>query len=311
MHLPFTNTDRTFLLDGGLETDFIFNRGFELPAFAAHTLLETRAGRVALREHFNDFLNVASEHGFGFMIEAPTWRAQRFFVDDLNTSVEQLARINDEAVAFVRDVISIHQGENESVVVGAQIGPRGDGYVTEHAMSVDQACDYHREQIGWLQNAGVDMATAYTIHNIPEAIGIVRAAADVNLPIAISLTVETDGRLPAGDSLAKAISKVDEATNSSAAYFMVNCAHPDHFQDALQPGPWLKRIRGVRCNPSRKSHAELDAADTLDSGDPIEFGDHHEALLKKLPWANVFGGCCGSDVRHVTEIAKRVARVVG
>ena len=101
---------------------------------------------------------------------------------------------------------------------------------------------------------------------------------------------------------------VDEATESGATYFMVNCAHPDHFTHVLEDGDWSRRIRGIRCNASRKSHAELDQSETLDDGNPVELGSQYKAIREKLPWLNVFGGCCGSDLQHVTEIAHALAR---
>jgi homocysteine S-methyltransferase len=85
---------------------------------------------------------------------------------------------------------------------------------------------------------------------------------------------------------------------------MINCAHPDHFSTVMQDAPWLRRIRGIRANASRKSHAELDAAPTLDAGDPWELAHQYRELADRMPWLNVFGACCGSDLRHVTEIAR-------
>ena len=154
------------------------------------------------------------------------------------------------------------------------------------------------------------MVTALTFIQSEEAIGAVRAAESLGLPIVVSFTVETDGRLPTGQSLGEAIVSVDEATSAAAAYFMVNCAHPDHFGDDLADTHWARRIRGLRCNASRMSHAELDECEVLDDGDPAELAASYAALTATLPWLNVFGGCCGSDLRHVTEIARSVAAAV-
>ena len=55
---------------------------------------------------------------------------------------------------------------------------------------------------------------------------------------------------------------MDRETGAPVEYFMINCAHPTHFESALQAGePWTKRIHGVRANASTKSHAELDESD--------------------------------------------------
>ena len=151
------------------------------------------------------------------------------------------------------------------------------------------------------------MVTALTFTQSDEAIGVVRAAESFGLPIVVSFTVETDGSLPTGQPLGEAIASVDEATGGAAAYFMVNCAHPDHFAQHLAGAEWARRIRGIRCNASRMSHAELDECEVLDDGDPVALAAGYRQLRNSLPWLNVFGGCCGSDLRHVTEIARTIA----
>ncbi len=187
------------------------------------------------------------------------------------------------------------------------IGPRGDAYAPEVEVATDEAERYHAKQLGWLAETDIDMVTALTFTQSDEAIGFVRAAGRAGLPVVVSFTVETDGKLPTGQPLNEAIDAVDKATDASAAYFMVNCAHPDHFSHVLEDADWARRIRGIRCNASRKSHAELDESETLDDGDPVELGGQYKAIKAKMPWLNVFGGCCGSDLRHVTHIARTLA----
>lgn len=121
------------------------------------------------------------------------------------------------------------------------------------------------------------------------------------VPVAISFTVETDGRLPTGQELGDAIAAVDEATGGEVAYFMINCAHPTHFEHVLD-GPWTARVAGLRANASRMSHAELDQAEELDDGDPRELGEQYRALRERLPNLAVVGGCCGTDDRHVAQV---------
>jgi S-methylmethionine-dependent homocysteine/selenocysteine methylase len=188
-------------------------------------------------------------------------------------------------------------------VVSGCVGPRGDGYDPGDAMTPEDAQRYHAVQIGTFAQTSADQVTAITMTNAEEAIGIVRAAVAAGIPVAISFTVETDGRLPTGQTLREAIEQVDAATDEAAAYFMVNCAHPTHFADALEHGgPWLRRLAGLRANASEKSHAELDEATELDEGDPADLGARHAALRDRLPSITVLGGCCGTDARHVAEI---------
>lgn len=305
-HLPQVSGG-LFLTDAGLETDLIFNKGIEIREFAAHTLLEDSAGRYALTHYFREFLSLARQHGTGFILDSQTWKAHSHWADDLGARESELQAVNRESIGFIADLRDEFASNQGPVVLNAVIGPRGDAYAPESALSPAEAEDYHAQQIGWLAATEVEMVTAMTFTQAPEAIGIVNAANKAGLPIVVSFTVETDGTLPTGQPLGEAIAEVDSATGQSAAYFMINCAHPDHFVGSLADADWLRRIKGLRCNASRCSHAELDAAEELDAGNPEELGQQYRALLDKMPWVNVLGGCCGSDLRHVTAIASAVS----
>jgi S-methylmethionine-dependent homocysteine/selenocysteine methylase len=216
-------------------------------------------------------------------------------LDQLNRqSIEMLQRLRDEYASV-------------PVVISGCIGPRGDGYDPGQIMSADEAASYHVHQAGTLAAAGADMLSALTMTNSNEAIGIARAARQLAIPVAVSFTVETDGALPTGQSLADAIAEVDSATGGYPDYFMVNCAHPTHFErQLLSGGEWVGRVRGLRANASRCSHAELDAMTTLDDGNPQELAGQYRALREKLPQLTVLGGCCGTDYRHIAAIAETV-----
>jgi homocysteine S-methyltransferase len=295
-----------FLTDAGLETDLIFNHGIEIQEFAAHTLLPDAAGREALANYFRSFLRLACEMGAGFILDSQTWKAHMHWANDLRASADELRAANRDSIAFIAGLREEFKSDSMPIVLDGAIGPMGDAYAPNGMVTADEAEEYHSTQLGWLAETDVDMVTAFTFTQADEAIGVVRAADSVGLPIVVSFTVETDGNLPTGQPLGEAIQAVDEATESVAAYFMVNCAHPDHFSHVLEDSEWVRRIRGLRCNASRKSHADLDESETLDDGDPIELGSQYKAMLEKMPWVNVFGGCCGSDLRHVTEIARAV-----
>lgn len=304
--LPQTEGE-LFLTDAGLETDLIFNQGVEIREFAAHTLLTESAGRHFLAQYFRGFLSLADQHGTGFVLDSPTWKAHSHWSEALASSERELADINRDAISFIADLRDEFAGNRGPVVLNGVIGPRGDAYAPELSIRANESEDYHAQQIGWLAETEVEMVTALTFTQASEAVGIVRAANKAGLPIVVSFTVETDGTLPTGQELGEAVLEVDAATNHGAAYFMINCAHPDHFRDALHDAEWLRRIKGIRCNASRCSHTELDEAETLDAGDPHELGQLYRALHRKMPWVNVLGGCCGSDLRHVKEIIAAVA----
>ena len=301
--LPQLAGDRLFLTDGGLETTLVFHRGIDLPAFAAFPLLERDDGRAALRDYFLPYLATAREQGAGFVLDTATWRANPDWGARLGYDAAALDRVNRDAVAFARELRDTAGDTPAPIVVNGVVGPRGDGYVAEDLMSGTEALSYHAAQVGAFAAAGADMVSAVTMTYAEEAVGIAGAAAATGIPVAISFTVETDGRLPSGQSLGDAIDQVDAETLGYSAYYMVNCAHPSHFAGTMaEGGPWRERIAGLRANASALSHAELDAAEELDEGDPAQLGSDHAALRAHLPGVTVLGGCCGTDARHVAAV---------
>ncbi len=298
-------SDDLFLTDGGIETTLIFHDGFELPHFAAFNLLKHDKGYEALSRYFSTYSSIAKNYGVGFILESVTWRTSSDWGTKLGYSAEELAESNHMAIELLNDIRTEYEDKATRMVISGCIGPRGDGYNPADFMTEQEAKSYHRTQIETFSKSNADMVSALTMTYTEEAIGIVQAAKSVDMPVVISFTVETDGKLPSGQSLKEAIEKVDEATNNGPAYYMINCAHPTHFKDALAASePWLQRIRGVRANASTKSHAELDEAEELDDGNPVELGSQYRELKDMLSNLNVIGGCCGTDHRHIEEICK-------
>jgi S-methylmethionine-dependent homocysteine/selenocysteine methylase len=302
--LPHLDSDRPFVADGGLETTLIFQRGIDLPCFAAFDLLKDDVGRNELRAYFEPYVAIARERGVGVVLDTATWRANPDWAHELGYSLEELDEVNRLAVELAEEIRRESEHERTQIVINGVVGPRGDGYSPADLMSAEDAERYHSHQIQTFATTAADMVTAVTMTYPEEAIGIARAARDVRMPVAISFTVETDGRLPNGQVLQEAVEEVDDATGGVVVYFMINCAHPTHFAGALEgSGGWLERIRGLRANASMKSHAELDEADDLDEGDPTALGAEHRALRERLPAMCVLGGCCGTDHRHVAAVS--------
>ncbi|MGA7427118.1 MAG: homocysteine S-methyltransferase family protein [Rhodoplanes sp.] len=293
-----------FLTDGGIETTLVFHEGLDLPYFAAFDLLRTPAGRQTLRRYFERYIAIAHAQDAGFVLESPTWRASADWGEKLGYSREALAAANRDAIALMGELRDAHEKPAMPMVISGCVGPRGDGYDPDSSMSATEAQAYHAEQIRTFSETEADMVTAITMTNAEEAIGLARAAQECGMPVAISFTVETDGRLPTGQSLEDAIEAVDAATQSAPAYYMINCAHPIHFATTLAAGAaWCERLRGLRANASKRSHAELNEAPDLDDGDPEELGRQYRDLLTRHRQLNVLGGCCGTDHRHVEQIA--------
>ena len=298
-----------FLTDGGLETTLIFLRGFELPCFAAFDLLKEEKGYTAIQDYYRNYLNIAKDFGTGFILESPTWRANPDWIEKTGYPTEAISDINKRSVQLLVSLKEEFQDAVPAIVISGCVGPRGDGYRPENKMTAEEAGVYHAAQIGVFSGTPVDMITAITINYVEEAIGITRAANAAELPVVISFTVETDGKLPTGMHLKEAIDMVDKNAEVPPEYFMINCAHPSHFSNDLNNSAneqWTKRIRGIRANASCKSHAELDEATELDRGNPRELGNDYKQLKEKFSDLNIFGGCCGTDEEHILEIIRQV-----
>jgi homocysteine S-methyltransferase len=294
----------TFITDGGMETTLIFHKGLDLPEFASFVLLDDAEGLEALRDYYRSYIAIARERGVGILLDTPTWRANRDWGERLGYSPDALADVNRRGVALLEE-LRTELGNEPPFVLSGCVGPRGDGYRADTRMSAVEAEAYHLPQVATFADTTADLVSALTLTYADEATGIVRAAQHAGVPAVISFTVETDGRLPSGQSLAEAVAEVDAETNGAAAYFMINCAHPTHFEHVLdEVGAVAARIRGLRANASTKSHAELDESDELDAGDPSDLAARYRVLRDRLPQLNVVGGCCGTDERHVGEICR-------
>lgn len=303
--------EQLFITDGGLETTLIFHENLELPLFASFDLLKDRDGTAMLHRYFSGYAQMAREQGLGLILEAPTWRANADWASKLGYEASALADVNRKAIALLEAIRDEYETPDTRIVISGNLGPRGDGYRPDSRMSVQEAQDYHATQIQTFAQTDADMVAAFTLNYTEEAIGIVMAAKDAAMPVAISFTLETDGRLPSGETLQQAILRTDEATQGYAVYYMINCAHPTHFDNVLRSGgEWLQRIRGLRANASRRSHAELDESTDLDAGDAEELGIQYAALQSALPRLSVVGGCCGTDHRHVAAICRTMNEAV-
>jgi S-methylmethionine-dependent homocysteine/selenocysteine methylase len=295
-------TNRVFLTDSGLETTLIFKDGIELNQFASFELMKNESGRRRLSDYFRQHAQTAVDAGMGFVLESATWRSNADWGAKLGYSPDQLADLNRQSIELLVEVRDELETKDSPMPISGNVGPLGDGYAAS-TMSADDAERLHMPQIKTFSQTDADLVSAFTMTSTEEAIGVTRAALKVKMPVVISFTVETDGRLPTGQTLKEAIETVEAATDAAPAYYMINCAHPTHFQRALAANEaWIQRVRGIRANASKRSHAELDEAKDLDDGDPAELGRQYRDLRRTFRQFNVLGGCCGTDHRHVEQI---------
>ena len=304
--LPQTNGG-LFLSDGGMETALIFLQGLDLPQFASFVLVDREDGRAELVKYYEQFLPLARDRGLGFVLDTATWRASLDWGRLIGFDAERLKAINLASVDLVAALRDKWETPATPIVINGAIGPRGDGYKAGR-MEAEEARDYHAFQVEIFARSQADMVSAITMNTVNEGVGIALAAKAADMPCVVSFTVETDGRLVDGTTLRAAIEATEEATGGSPVYYMVNCAHPTHFEQALaRDEAWVKRIRGVRANASAKSHAELDESDTLDIGDIADLSRRYGSLTRAFPSMRILGGCCGTDHRHLAAICEACA----
>ena len=299
--------DKTFLTDSGLETTLIFHDGIDLPHFASIALHATEEGEQRLRDY------LVSPHRDCQGAQCRLHSGKRVLARKPGLGREarlsrrtDLIALNRKSIALLAALRDEHETPQCPMPISGNIGPRGDGYSPDRMMTGDEAMRYHAFQCDLFADTEADLISGFTMTHSGEAIGIARAATAVEMPVVISFTTETDGRLPSGETMREAIEKTDDATSGAPAYYMINCAHPTHFVDALEKGEaWIKRLRGLRANASTRSHAELDNSSDLDAGDPVDLGRRYAHLRGALGTRfNILGGCCGTDHRHVAAIAE-------
>ncbi len=305
-HLPQLE-DHMCITDGGMETDLVFHHQFDLPHFAAYDLLRHERGYTTLSEYYISYANLAQTYNLGLILETPTWRANADWGAKIGDSSQDLQTFNLQSVQLLEHIRENCGDEAEPIVISGCLGPRGDGYTPSQQMTVPEAQAYHSAQIATFAQTNVDMIAAHTLNYVEEAIGITLAAQEYSLPVCISFTVETDGKLPTGDTLADAIQAVDLATDSGPVYYMINCAHPTHFSHLFATQDrWVNRVKGLRGNASCLSHTELNESKTLDEGNPTQFGIELRNLKSISPQLTVLGGCCGTDYRHIEQVCKNL-----
>ena len=305
------NSKKWFLTDSGFETTMIFNHHIDLPHFALFPLIDKPKYQKVIYNYYKEHLEIAKENNAGFILESATWRANKDWGYKLGYNENELIKLNKLAIEQLKSIKNEYENQIQHILISGQIGPARDGYVVKDKMNSEESKNYHSLQVSAFKEAGSDLTTALTMCYIDEALGIVMSAKEYELPVVISFTVETDGKLPSGETLKEAIETIDQATHSYPIYYMINCAHPSHFIKEFETSEeWKLRIKGIRANASCKSHAELDEAEELDKGDLKDFGKWHQILKTKLPNLRILGGCCGTDVSHVSEICDNIKSTV-
>lgn len=302
-------TGRLMTSAGGFETWMQYVDGFQLRHFCGFELLNDARGVACLKDYHRKVVEAAVANGFGVINEGLHYRASRDWGALTGFSREGLEEINIRGVEFYRDFAKEYATAETPMTVSGAIGPKGDAYNVGRVPDAAEAEDYHSEQILTMCKAGVDQVTAMTFSGVEEAIGFCRAAKAAGVPVVVSFFVVRGGRLKGGESLEEAITRVDAATGNAPAYFMINCTHPTEFEPSLTEGAWTNRLGGFMPNAVAAETLDLCKLGHLEDGDPEELGDQMAGLARRFGHVNVWGGCCGTDGRHVGQITRKVAAV--
>ena len=303
---PPQKEGRFYLSEGGTETELMYKYGFDLPHFALFPLLNNPDAVLKMREMFRSYLEVAARHKMSALIGGLDYRASPDWGELLGYSPEGLAEANFQSIEFIREITNEYASEIPGILIQGLIGPRGDAYERNENITENEAEDYHSVQLETLKKADVDLALAITFNNIPESVGVARAAARIGVPLGISLSLDSSSKLNSGPSLVEAITAIDKETDQSPEFYMINCSHPFEYELAIEPGDWINRVRGVRPNASKMEKIALCKLGHLEEGDPVELGELCGNLARRYPHMDVWGGCCGTWNSHLDEMAKNV-----
>jgi S-methylmethionine-dependent homocysteine/selenocysteine methylase len=303
---PPQKEGRFYLTEGGTETEIMYKYGFELPQFAMFPLLDNSEAVSTMRGMYRSYLDVCAKHGMCALMGGLDYRASPDWGQLLGYSPDGLAEANHQAIAFLKELAGEYTSDIPEILIQGLIGPRGDAYERNETITENEAEDYHSVQLETLKEVDVDLALAITFNNIPESIGVARAAAKIGVPLGISLTLDSTSRLNSGPSLAEAITTIDAETNQSPDFYSINCSHPVEYEPAIESGDWINRVRGVRPNASKMEKIALCQIGHLEDGDPVELGELCGDLAQRYPHMDIWGGCCGTWDVHLDEIAKNV-----
>ncbi len=285
----------------------MYKHGHELPEFAMYPLLDDRRAVADLADMYTRYLEVAAAHGFVALVGGLDYRASPDWASKLGISRDGLAEFELRSIEFLRDIARPFQQQIPQILIVGIVGPRGDAYGQNRTITADQAEEYHGVQIETLRQADVDLVSATTFNNIPEGVGVARAAARAGLPLSLSFMVDPAGRLLTGPSLKDAVATVDAQTGDARPdFYGINCSHPVEFEPALVAGLWLERIRSLRPNASTAEKQALCQVGHLEAGDPESLGVHMGALARRLPHIDIWGGCCGTWDDHLRAIAQQL-----
>jgi S-methylmethionine-dependent homocysteine/selenocysteine methylase len=305
----FFNASPCILGEGAVIERLRRETDFELdPHLVNSAFIYDESRQAALAAIYRQYLDIGRQYDLPLILSTPTWRASRERIAQAGYAQTDVNRDNTRFLDTLRNSYGRYA---EKVAICGLMSCRGDAYDAGQHLSAIAARAFHTWQAEKLANAGVDFLLAATLPALDEAIGLSAAMADTGMPYIVSFVARSEGTLIDGTPLNEAIETIDAAVGPKPLAYIVNCTHASIFRKALLHEKNASarvrcRIRGLLANTAALEPEDLDNSTHLVAEAPETFG---QAVgdLNKDPGMKILGGCCGTDDRHIRQLAKRLA----
>lgn len=269
----------------------------------AGLIYDDRAASVLESVH-REYFEVAQRYGLALVAATDTWRASQARI---RQSAFRDRAVNRDNARFMAALRASYGPAAHPIYLAGLMGPRGDAYRPDEALSATEAERFHTPQIEALAGSGVDFLMAATLPAFSEACGIAAAMAKSGRPYLLSFVIQADGRLLDGTPLDLVAKTLDDTPVPPMGY-AVNCVHPTIFDAGMtalaRRAPSLvRRVLSYQANTSARRPEELDGLAELETEVPDVLADMMLRVHQRFH-TPILGGCCGTDSRHLDSLAR-------
>ncbi len=205
--------------------------------------------------------------------------------EQMKEMIMQLVGISREAAGSTERRVLI---AGDLTMTGRQLLPMG-------TMELEELIDIYKEQIQYLEQAGVDLLVVETMMSLQEARAALIAAKEVStLPVMVTMTFEKDGRTLFGTDARTAAIVLEKL---GAAAIGANCSTgPAQMQEIISSMAQAVSIP-VIAKPNAGLPVTDDQGNTCYSMDAKQFSQ--EMVLLAEAGAAILGGCCGTTPEYI------------
>ncbi len=263
--------------------------------------------RQALSKIIRQYIDIGKRYDIPLLLSTPTWRANKERIDNAGFGDND---VNGDNFRFLESLKNSYGAYSQKIFICGLMSCRGDAYKPEEALSVKDAATFHAWQAQQLAKTSVDFILGATLPALSEAQGLASALAQTKKPYVLSFVLRPEGTLLDGTPIKECIETIDREISPSPFAYMANCTHSSTFQKAFQPSfnisdSTKKHIIGLLANTSSLTPEELNENVTLQEEKPELFGRRLAAISSDFG-VKILGGCCGTDNRHIEELARQL-----